>query len=94
MTRSELMGKVLFLADRKELVKQAKDAFYKYIENTTTVSYTHLDVYKRQPLGKFIKEYSERNKGNEDIPVYRDVYKRQVLYKPLWLGMEELPQGS
>lgn len=35
MTRSELMGKVLFLADRKELVKQAKDAFYKYIENTT-----------------------------------------------------------
>ena len=25
MTRSELMGKVLFLADRKELVKQAKD---------------------------------------------------------------------
>ena len=29
------MGKVLFLADRKELVKQAKDAFYKYIENTT-----------------------------------------------------------
>ena len=26
---------MLFLADRKELVKQAKDAFYKYIENTT-----------------------------------------------------------
>ena len=24
----------------------------------------------RVPLGKFIKEYSERNKGNEDIPVY------------------------
>ena len=24
----------------------------------------------RGPLGKFIKEYSERNKGNEDIPVY------------------------
>ena len=97
----------------------------------------------RVPLGKFIKEYSERNKGNEDIPVYSvtnsqgfcteyfgkevasqdkttykivpqgyfaynpsrinvgsvdwpvsythlDVYKRQ----PLWLGMEELPQGS
>ena len=25
MTRSELMGKVLFWSDRKELVKQAKD---------------------------------------------------------------------
>ena len=24
----------------------------------------------RVPLGKFIKEYSERNKGSEDIPVY------------------------
>ena len=27
MTRSQIMGRVLFLADRKELVKQAKNSF-------------------------------------------------------------------
>lgn len=35
MTRSQQMGRVLFLADRKELVKQAKNAFSSYIPNTT-----------------------------------------------------------
>lgn len=35
MTRSQIMGRVLFLADRKELVKQAKNAFSSYIPNTT-----------------------------------------------------------
>jgi type I restriction enzyme R subunit len=35
MTRSQQMGRVLFLADRKELVKQAKEAFSSYIKNTT-----------------------------------------------------------
>ena len=35
MTKSQIMGKVLFLADRKELVKQAKTAFSKYLPNTT-----------------------------------------------------------
>lgn len=35
MTRSQIMGRVLFLADRKELVKQAKNAFSAYIPNTT-----------------------------------------------------------
>ncbi len=35
MTRSQHMGRVLFLADRKELVKQAKNAFSSYIPNTT-----------------------------------------------------------
>lgn len=35
MTRSQQMGRVLFLADRKELVKQAKKAFSSYIPNTT-----------------------------------------------------------
>ena len=27
-----------------------------------TVSYTHLDVYKRQPFGKWLKQMTERNK--------------------------------
>lgn len=35
MIRSQHMGRVLFLADRKELVKQAKNAFSSYIPNTT-----------------------------------------------------------
>ena len=35
MTRSQQVGRVLFLADRKELVKQAKNAFSSYIPNTT-----------------------------------------------------------
>ncbi len=35
MTRSQQMGRVLFLADRKELVKQAKNAFSSYIPDTT-----------------------------------------------------------
>lgn len=35
MTRSQQMGRVLFLADRKELVRQAKNAFSSYIPNTT-----------------------------------------------------------
>lgn len=35
MTRSQIMGRVLFLADRKELVKQAKNAFSSYIPNTS-----------------------------------------------------------
>ncbi len=35
MTRSQIMGRVLFLADRKELVKQAKNAFSRYIPDTT-----------------------------------------------------------
>lgn len=35
MTRSQQMGRILFLADRKELVKQAKNAFSSYIPNTT-----------------------------------------------------------
>lgn len=35
MTRSQIMGRVLFLADRRELVRQAKDAFASYIPNTT-----------------------------------------------------------
>lgn len=35
MTRSQQMRRVLFLADRKELVKQAKNAFSSYIPNTT-----------------------------------------------------------
>lgn len=35
MTRSQQMRRVLFLADRKELVKQAKNAFSTYIPNTT-----------------------------------------------------------
>lgn len=35
MTRSQQMGRVLFLADRKELVKQAKDSFSSYISHTT-----------------------------------------------------------
>lgn len=35
MSRAEHFSNVLFLADRKELVKQAKDAFGKYIPNTT-----------------------------------------------------------
>ena len=32
---NKIMGRVLFLADRKELVKQAKNAFSSYIPNTT-----------------------------------------------------------
>lgn len=35
MTRSQQMERVLFLADRKELVKQAKNAFARYIPKTT-----------------------------------------------------------
>lgn len=35
MNRSQQMGKVLFLADRKELVKQAKNSFSSYIKDTT-----------------------------------------------------------
>jgi len=35
MTRSQQMERVLFLADRRELVKQAKEAFSKYIPNTS-----------------------------------------------------------
>lgn len=35
MTRSQQMRRVLFLADRRELVKQAKNAFSSYIPNTT-----------------------------------------------------------
>lgn len=35
MTRSQIMGRVLFLADRKELVKQAKNVFSSCIPDTT-----------------------------------------------------------
>ncbi len=34
MIKSRIMGKVLFLADRKALVKQAKDSFAKHIDTT------------------------------------------------------------
>ena len=36
LTRGEHITNVLFLADRKELVKQANEAFQKYIPNTST----------------------------------------------------------
>ena len=35
MTRSQIMGRVLFLADRKELVKQAKNSFSSCLPDTT-----------------------------------------------------------
>ena len=35
MLRSQTMGRVLFLADRRELVKQAKDAFSSYLKRTS-----------------------------------------------------------
>ena len=36
MTHSQQMGRVLFLADRRELVRQAKNAFSRYIPDTTS----------------------------------------------------------
>lgn len=51
MTRSEIMGRVLFLADRKELVKQAKNAFSTLIPNTTTCN---LLVNKEEKTANFV----------------------------------------
>ena len=46
------------------------------------VSYTHLDVYKRQSM-KFSKtEQTEANScGSRGKAKYKDVYKRQELYR-------------
>ena len=58
-------------------------------DSQATVSYTHLDVYKRQKLRRFINESKQKGDGKCNRVgtgthtcghcSYRDVYKRQVL---------------
>ena len=62
-----------------------------------TVSYTHLDVYKRQPL-QYIVPYSGTAlaeyfmyKGKDVLIVYDDLSKHAVAYRALSLLLERSP---
>ena len=49
VTDNELVGRIPVIA--KKLVGKVDNSAYPLIDvNINTVSYTHLDVYKRQPL--------------------------------------------
>lgn len=51
LTRGEHITSMLFLADRKALVKQAREAFQRYIPNTTTCN---LVLDKREKNARFV----------------------------------------
>ena len=56
----------------------------------TPVSYTHLDVYKRQPLGNLINTEEELAKLEADLK-YQEGFLQSVLKK---LSNEKLPSHS
>ena len=72
---------------RDEELSELKDVIHNYdqarilYDEVKTVSYTHLDVYKRQECGSCVlRNYPVCRESSEVCPVFSgDVYKRQVV---------------